>query len=143
MRPIHAVPVVLVAAALAGCGGGGDNGDGGPSTTSGAAPAQTQSQATQTQTQAAQTQPTRTTPAKKGPDGAKVFASAGCAGCHTLKAAGSSGNVGPNLDDLQPDFAAVQSQVTNGGGGMPAFGGDLSSAEIDAVARYVSDNAGR
>ena len=144
MRPIHAVPVVLVAAALAGCGGGGDNGDGGPSTTSGAASAQTQSQATQTQTQATQTQAKRTAPAaKKGPDGAKVFASAGCGGCHTLAAASSGGNVGPNLDDLKPDFAAVQQQVENGGGGMPSFGGDLSQAEIDAVARYVSDNAGQ
>ena len=72
-----------------------------------------------------------------------MFASAGCAGCHTLAAANASGNVGPNLDDLQPDFATVQQQVENGGGGMPAFSGDLSQEEIDAVARYVSDNAGR
>jgi len=131
MRPIHALPVVLVAAALAGCGGGGDDpADGGAGTTSGAAPAQTQS-----------TTQTRTTPAKAA-DGAKVYSSAGCGGCHTLAAANSSGNVGPNLDDLKPDFATVQSQVENGGGGMPAFGGDLSQAEIDAVARYVADKAG-
>jgi mono/diheme cytochrome c family protein len=130
MRLIHALPVALVAAALAGCGGGGDDsGDGGPGTTSGAAPA----------TQSART----TAPAKQGPDGAEVFASAGCGNCHTLAAANSSGNVGPNLDDLQPDVATVQSQVENGGGGMPAFSGDLSQPEIDAVARYVSENAGR
>jgi len=132
MRPIHALPVVLAAAALAGCGG--DSGDGGPGTTNGAAPAQTQSQGGQTSTG---------TPAKKGPDGAQVFASAGCGGCHTLAAANTTGNVGPNLDDLKPDFATVQSQVENGGGGMPSFGGDLSSAEIDAVSRYVADNAGQ
>ena len=30
------------------------------------------------------------------PDGKKVFTSAGCGGCHTLKDAGTSGNVGPN-----------------------------------------------
>jgi len=136
MRPIHALPVVLVAAALAGCGGGG--GDSSTTSDSAAPPVTTRSQAPQTQTQ---TQAKRA-PAKKGPDGAKVFASAGCGGCHTLSAAGSSGNVGPNLDDLKPDFAAVQAQVTNGGGGMPSFGGDLSSAEIDAVARYVADKAG-
>lgn len=130
MRPIHALPVVLVAAALAGCGGGGDSGDGGAATSD--SPPATQSQSTQTQS-------TRT----KGPDGAQVFASAGCAGCHTLAAASSSGNVGPNLDDLKPDFASVQSQVQNGGGGMPAFGGDLSQEEIDAVSRYVADNAGK
>jgi mono/diheme cytochrome c family protein len=133
MRPIHALPVVLVAAALAGCGGGGGDNGGGAATTSDPSPAQTQSQA----------QTTRTTAPAKGPDGAKVFASAGCAGCHALRAANASGNVGPNLDDLQPDFATVQSQVENGGGGMPSFSGDLSQAEIDAVARYVADNAGQ
>jgi mono/diheme cytochrome c family protein len=131
MRPIHALPVVLAVAALAGCGGGGDSGGGDPGTTSDAAPA-TQTQSTSTSTAPA-----------KGPDGAKVFASAGCGNCHTLAAAGSSGNVGPNLDDLQPDVATVQQQVENGGGGMPSFSGDLSQAEIDAVARYVSENAGR
>jgi mono/diheme cytochrome c family protein len=74
--------------------------------------------------------------------GKAVFASAGCGSCHTLKAANANGNVGPNLDDLKPEFETVQGQVENGGGGMPAFKGDLSQAEIDAVARYVSANAG-
>ncbi|HKG02708.1 MAG TPA: cytochrome c [Conexibacter sp.] len=138
MRPIHAFPVVLVAAALAGCGGGGD--DDSSATNDSAAPPATQTQPAQTQTQ---TKSTRTTAPAKGPDGAKVFASAGCAGCHTLAAANASGNVGPNLDDLQPDAATVRSQVENGGGGMPAFSGDLSPEEIDAVATYVADNAGR
>ncbi|HKG38484.1 MAG TPA: cytochrome c [Conexibacter sp.] len=136
MRPIHALPVVLVAAALVGCGGGDDD----SSTTSGSsAPPATQTQPAQTQTQ---TQ-TRTTAPAKGPDGAKVFASAGCASCHTLAAANANGQVGPNLDDLQPDAATVRSQVENGGGGMPAFSGDLSPEEIDAVSTYVADNAGR
>ena len=49
-------------------------------------------------------------------NGEKVFASAGCGGCHTLKAAGSSGNVGPNLDDAKPDVALVVDRVTNGSG---------------------------
>ncbi|HEX7289544.1 MAG TPA: cytochrome c, partial [Conexibacter sp.] len=75
--------------------------------------------------------------------GKEVFASSGCGSCHTLADAGASGQVGPNLDDLRPDFATVRSQVENGGGGMPAFGGDLSSDEIDAVARFVSENAGQ
>jgi cytochrome c2 len=35
--------------------------------------------------------------------GAKVFASAGCGGCHTLSAAGAKGQIGPNLDELKPD----------------------------------------
>jgi mono/diheme cytochrome c family protein len=132
MRPIHALPVVLTAAALAGCGGGGGNDSGGGGGATGGASTATQTQST-----------TRATAPAKGPDGAQVFASAGCESCHTLSAAASSGNVGPNLDDLKPDFAAVQQQVENGGGGMPSFKGDLSQAEIDAVARYVSENAGQ
>jgi mono/diheme cytochrome c family protein len=74
--------------------------------------------------------------------GKAVFASAGCDGCHTLADAGASGGVGPNLDDAKPDAATVVTVVTEGRGTMPAFGGDLSSGEIDAVAAYVSSTAG-
>jgi mono/diheme cytochrome c family protein len=85
---------------------------------------------------------TSTTPASK-PDGKAVFAKAGCGGCHTLKAAGSSGNVGPNLDQLKPSKATVAHQVEVGGGAMPSFKGQLSSAEIQAVADFVSSSAGK
>jgi mono/diheme cytochrome c family protein len=74
--------------------------------------------------------------------GKAVFASAGCGGCHTLKAAGSSGNVGPNLDQLKPPFATVKHQVEHGGGAMPAFKGQLSAKQIDDVAAFVSSSAG-
>jgi len=77
------------------------------------------------------------------PDGKKVFTSAGCGGCHTLKDAGTSGNVGPNLDQLKPSEARVAHQVEVGGGAMPAFKGKLSDAEIAAVAKYVSSVAGK
>jgi mono/diheme cytochrome c family protein len=70
-------------------------------------------------------------------------ASAGCGGCHTLKDAGSTGNVGPNLDQLKPSAATVSHQVEVGGGPMPAFKGTLSSAQIAAVAAYVSSVAGK
>lgn len=141
MRPIHAVPATLLAAAaLAGCGGGG-----GSSTSADAPPAGTTQQAqTPTQTQANTTKSARPAGgAAADAAGARVFASAGCGGCHTLKAAGSSGNAGPNLDDLQPSYDAVKTQVAGGGGGMPSFGGQLSGAQIAAVARFVSDRAGR
>jgi mono/diheme cytochrome c family protein len=69
--------------------------------------------------------------------GKAVFASAGCGGCHTLKAAGSSGNVGPNLDQLKPSYQATVTQVTNGGGGMPAFKDQLSKKQIDDVSTFV------
>ena len=75
-------------------------------------------------------------------NGEAVFASAGCGGCHTLEAAGSSGSVGPNLDDSQPDAALVVDRVTNGRGAMPSFGGQLSEQEIADVAQYVVDSTG-
>jgi sulfite dehydrogenase len=85
-------------------------------------------------------------PAPAGGDataGKTVFASAGCGGCHTLKDAGSNGNVGPNLDQLKPPFARVKVQVENGGGPMPAFKNTLSPKQIDDVATYVSSVAGK
>ena len=66
-----------------------------------------------------------------------------CASRRTLAAAHAKGTVGPNLDQLMPTKAAVVRQVTNGGGGMPAFGGRLSTAQIDAVAAYVAGSAGK
>jgi mono/diheme cytochrome c family protein len=66
-----------------------------------------------------------------------VWASAGCGSCHALAAAGAEGSVGPNLDELKPDFDSIVAQVTNGGGGMPAFSDSLSEAEIADVAAYV------
>jgi mono/diheme cytochrome c family protein len=73
-------------------------------------------------------------------NGEKIFASAGCGGCHTLKAAGSTGNVGPNLDDAKPDLALAINRVTNGSGAMPSFKGQLSDQEIADVAQYVVDS---
>ena len=70
--------------------------------------------------------------------GAKVFASAGCGGCHTLAAAKSKGTVGPNLDQLKPDTQTVSRQVRNGGVGMPSFRKKLSEAQINQVAAFVS-----
>ena len=76
-------------------------------------------------------------------NGKQVFTSAGCSGCHTLKDAGATGNVGPNLDQLKPSKATVAHQVEVGGGAMPAFKGKLSDAQIQAVAGYVSSVAGK
>jgi mono/diheme cytochrome c family protein len=75
--------------------------------------------------------------------GMKVFDTAGCASCHTLAAAGSTGTVGPNLDQLKPSDALVTHQVINGGGGMPAFGSVLSKTQIASVALFVSSVAGK
>jgi cytochrome c553 len=69
--------------------------------------------------------------------GEAVFASAGCGGCHVLEAAGTSGAVGPDLDQSKPDAALVVDRVTNGSGVMPAFGDTLSEKQIQDVAAYV------
>lgn len=69
--------------------------------------------------------------------GKAVFASSGCGGCHTLKAAGSTGTVGPNLDQLKPPLARIVLQVNKGGGPMPAFKGQLTDKQIQDVAAYV------
>ena len=71
-------------------------------------------------------------------NGKTVFASAGCGGCHTFSAAGSTGTVGPNLDDASVDVDAAVQQVKNGGGGMPPFGDRLSDQEIADVAAFVT-----
>jgi mono/diheme cytochrome c family protein len=70
-------------------------------------------------------------------DGKTLF-TGNCGSCHTLTKAGTSGQVGPPLDDIQTDRAAIERQVRDGGGAMPAFKGKLSDAEIKAIAAYVA-----
>lgn len=74
--------------------------------------------------------------------GKQVFTQ-NCGSCHTLKAAGTTGTVGPNLDDAKPAAALVVTRVTNGQGAMPAFKGQLTPAQIAAVAKFVSSSAGK
>ena len=80
--------------------------------------------------------------AVSGTNGKRIF-QAKCASCHTLKDAGATGTVGPNLDQLKPPFSVAQNQVINGGAVMPAFKGVLTDAQIKAVATYVSSVAGK
>ena len=87
-------------------------------------------------TEAATTEATETEGGEDA-DGAAVFASAGCGGCHTFGPANSNGTVGPKLDGIDLSKDAIEQQVRNGGGGMPPFGERLSDAEIAAVADYV------
>jgi uncharacterized membrane protein len=74
--------------------------------------------------------------------GASVFETAGCGSCHALADADATGAVGPDLDAAASSEDLVRDRVTNGRGGMPAFRGQLSADEIDAVAAYVSSAAG-
>ncbi|MEA2287204.1 MAG: quinohemoprotein ethanol dehydrogenase [Solirubrobacteraceae bacterium] len=116
----------IVALLLVGCGGGDSGGSG-------------------TTTQQSSTQESTSTSGggtASAAEGKQVFTQ-NCGGCHTLAGAGTNGQVGPNLDDLKPDEATVERQVTNGGGKMPAFKDRLSAAQIKAVATYVSSVAGK
>lgn len=75
-------------------------------------------------------------------DGKSVF-TANCAACHTLADAGTTGTVGPNLDQARPSKELAVDRVTNGMGAMPPFEDSLSPAQIEAVAEYVASSTGR
>lgn len=78
--------------------------------------------------------------------GRKVFtelAQPPCRLCHTLKAAGAEGTVGPSLDELKPDLGKALQAVRNGVGVMPAFREKLTPEQIDAVARFVAESAAK
>jgi len=77
--------------------------------------------------------------------GAAIFKQGPCGSCHTLKAAGTSGTIGPNLDQIASalTLAIVVRQVTDGGAQMPAFKSQLTDAQIQAVAQYVISAAGK
>jgi mono/diheme cytochrome c family protein len=72
-----------------------------------------------------------------GRDGKAVFTES-CGSCHALQAAGTNGQVGPALDGTSLGTADIEAIVRDGSSGMPAFEGDLSDAEISAVAAFVA-----
>jgi mono/diheme cytochrome c family protein len=141
----------LIALAITACGGGGSSSSGG--TTGGES--ETAEAAVEVTRHATPIPPTRSGPGAEGEEGnvadeapstesggQAVFSST-CAACHTLKAAGAEGTVGPNLDELKPAKALVEHQVINGGGGMPPFKGVLSDEQVKEVAEFVSTEAGQ
>lgn len=69
--------------------------------------------------------------------GRQVFLDAGCGSCHILGDAGTSGTIGPNLDESMPSLELAVDRVTNGQGAMPAFGDQLTEEQIADVATYV------
>lgn len=75
-------------------------------------------------------------------DGKTIFTQT-CASCHTLADAGTTGTVGPDLDQSRPAKPLVVDRVTNGRGAMPSFKDQLDEAQIEAVAEYVSTAAGK
>jgi cytochrome c553 len=148
--------LAVIGLAAAGCGGE-EEATPSPETVSGSTPTSTTTTTTSTApttttTGETSTESTTTTTATTGTSGKgdpvagkQVFTgSAGCTNCHTLADAGSTGNVGPNLDDAKPSYDLVVTRVTNGSpAGMPPFKGTLTPTQIQDVAAYVSSVAGK
>jgi cytochrome c553 len=151
--------VIALAAGLAACGYEGQT-TASPETVEGSVPTETtptettdttetettQTETTETETtetETTETTTTETTPAPEGdPVAGKVVFTTNCGSCHVLEDAGTSGSIGPNLDESQPDAALVVDRVTNGQGVMPPFEGVLTEQQIADVAAYVSTAAG-
>ena len=66
-----------------------------------------------------------------------------CGVCHTLQSAGSEGQIGPNLDQINVQMSQIIYVVTNGIGVMPSWEGILTNEEIEAVAYYVFSNTNK
>jgi mono/diheme cytochrome c family protein len=118
--------IAALAVALAGCGGG-ETASPEPETIEGENPAATQ---------------TQQTAEGDAENGKKLYAANGCGSCHTLKDAGSTGDVGPNLDEAKPDLQLAIERVTNGKSPMPSFKDMLTEQEIVDVATYVVQASG-
>jgi mono/diheme cytochrome c family protein len=128
VRRIATAPIVAgLALACAACGGGGY---------SSSPPAATSTAATTTPA----------APAADVADGKALFPST-CGGCHTLAAAGTVGTTGPNLDKSNHTVSFLVDRITNGNtsndGVMPAFVGSLTAQQIQDIAAYVAQNAGK
>jgi cbb3-type cytochrome c oxidase subunit III len=76
-------------------------------------------------------------PAGAGGNDPKLLFESNCGSCHTLADAGTTGTIGPNLDQAKPSVAKATTQIENGGGGMPPFKGQLTPQQIKALAEYV------
>jgi cytochrome c6 len=129
-----ATRVLVLAAfafALAGCGGGDDEGSANQTTEPGTA---------QTTTETSDGGAT----SKGDPQaGELIFVTQGCCFCHVLADVAADGTVGPNLDETKPSYDLVVERVTNGKSPMPSFKDDISPQDIQDVAAYVTEVAGK
>jgi mono/diheme cytochrome c family protein len=88
--------------------------------------------------------------------GEQIFTAAGCGGCHQLSGAGSSGNIGPSLNELASAAGDrekrkgaeqyVQESIVDptaytvsgfGEGVMPSYEGKLTDKQLDALVKYL------
>ncbi|MGH3109373.1 MAG: c-type cytochrome [Gaiellaceae bacterium] len=145
MRRIALAVVALVfVLGVAACGGE-EEASPEPETTTGEITTETTAtETTDTETTDTETTDTETTTGEEPTEGDPVagkdvfLGAGGCGACHTFADAGTSGTIGPNLDDSAPSFELAVDRVTNGAGAMPSFSGTLSEQDIANVAAYVS-----
>jgi cytochrome c551 len=142
VRRLLTVLVALLLPLLAAACGGGTTEDTAPQDIDTQAPTET---GAATDTDAAETTETAAEDdegAQGDPEaGAEIFASQGCGNCHVYEPAGTSGTVGPSLDESDVDFEGAVQQIRTGGGGMPAYEGQLSDEEIANVAAFVTEDS--
>jgi mono/diheme cytochrome c family protein len=99
--------------------------------------------------QEAETVTTEEEPTAAAEQGAELFATAGCTGCHTLADAGSTGTTGPDLDGAlaDKDAAYIETAIVDPNADiaqdyppdvMPqAYGDEFTPEEIDALVAYL------
>jgi mono/diheme cytochrome c family protein len=87
-------------------------------------------------------------------EGADLFDSQGCAGCHVLQAAGATGTVGPDLDAelagedvafIEESIVEPDADIAQGftAGVMPGnFGDTLSPEELEALVQFIAESVG-
>ena len=137
-----ALALVFVAGGLAAGCGGEEEATPTPDTVTGTLPTDTETTTEET-TDEETTTDTGTAAEGDPAAGKEVFLGVGgCGACHTLADAGTSGTIGPVLDDAQPSLELALDRVTNGQGAMPSFSGQLTEQQIADVAAYVSSATG-
>jgi mono/diheme cytochrome c family protein len=112
-------------------------------------PAETETGQTET-TPPATTAPEEEAPAGDPAAGKALFASNGCSGCHTFEAAGSTGAVGPNLDEVlegkdaefvHQSIVEPNAEVAEGynAGVMPSFE-QLSEDQLNDLVAFLTQS---
>jgi len=91
--------------------------------------------------------------------GKATFVSSGCGGCHTFKPAGTTGKVGPDLDNLAADAKKankgplpvyVKESIEDPGayvvpgfpnGVMPVYKGQLTDQQINDLVKFLTSQS--
>lgn len=120
-RRISVLTLMVLALLVAGCGGGDDE-----AANSEAAPTPTPTVGSESGEQQASA-------------GRETFVST-CGACHTLSDAGTNGQIGPNLDTVEPGAEEVLTAIQSGPGQMPA--NLVEGEQARQVAEYVAANSG-